>query len=180
MKTKLFLLLFITTFLSGCKSDDNKNNTLPPATQTGVGTFACYVNGKAFIDKSGGWFNCYYQLVDGGYYFGIGGNTKRTMNNGLWSIGMGTYNKTISEGKTLLLVKGGEEGNAFGGGGFSFPNIYYIVSETNSEYTGELTITKLDFEKRIVSGTFSFDLQHPVTGERIEIREGRFDTLFTM
>jgi len=45
---------------------------------------------------------------------------------------------------------------------------------------GKLTITKLDFEKRIVSGIFWFDLQHPITGERIEIREGRFDTLFTM
>jgi len=115
MKTKLFLLLFVTTFLSGCKSDDNNNNALPPATQTGAGTFACYVNGKAFVDKSGGWFNCYYQLVDGGYYFGIGGNPKKKMYNGLRSIGMGTYNKTISEEETLLLVKGGEEGNAFGG-----------------------------------------------------------------
>jgi len=45
---------------------------------------------------------------------------------------------------------------------------------------GELHITKLDFEKRIVSGTFWFDLKDPKTGERIEIREGRFDTLFTM
>jgi len=49
---KLFLLLFIIIFLSGCERDDNKNNTLPPATQTGVGTFACYVNGKAFVDKN--------------------------------------------------------------------------------------------------------------------------------
>jgi len=65
-------------------------------------------------------------------------------------------------------------------GGVTFPDIYFIYSETNSEYTGELTITKLDFEKNVVSGTFWFDLQHPVTGERIEIREGRFDTLFTM
>jgi len=136
------------------------------------------VNGRAFVDKSGGWFNCYYQLVDGGYYFGIGGNVKRTMNNGLRSVGIGTNNKTILEEETMLLVKGEEEGNAFWGG-FSFSITENYYSSTDSEYMGELTITKLDFEKNIVSGTFWFDLQHPVTGERIEIREGRFDTLFT-
>jgi len=170
----LFLLLFITIFLNSCNRDDNKNNTLPPATQTGIGTFACYVNGKAFVDKSGGYFNCYYQLVDGGYYFHIGAEAKKNI---LWSIHMGIYNKTISENETLQL-KEREEGNAWGGG-FSF-GVYFEPSETNSKYTGELTITKLDFEKRIVSGTFWFDIAHPVTGERIEIREGRFDTLFTM
>jgi len=173
---QLFLLLLITTFFSGCKSDDN--NILPPATQTGAGTFACYVNGKPFIDKSGGWFNCYYQLVDGGYYFHISGEVKKKI-NGFWTIDIATFNMVISENATFSLTKY-EEGNAWGGGAFSVSNITYKVLTTDSEYTGELTITKLDFEKRIVSGTFWFDLQHPVTGERIEIREGRFDTLFTM
>jgi len=174
---KTFLLLLITIFLSGCNRDDNKNNTLPPPTQTGVGTFACYVNGKAFVDKSSR-APAYYQLVDGGYYFAIGGEIKKNMSNGLWVIHIGTENKAISENEILTLVKR-EVGNAWGGG-FSSPFDYYPFSETNSEYTGELTITKLDFEKRIVSGTFWFDLKSPRTGERIEIREGRFDTLFTM
>jgi hypothetical protein len=52
-------------------------------------------------------------------------------------------------------------------------------SFTDKEYTGELIITKLDFINNIVSGTFWFDLENPFTGERVEIREGRFDTLFT-
>jgi len=171
----LFLLLFITTFLSGCKSDDN-NHTLPPATQTGAGTFACYVNGKAFIDK-GGPPHAYYQLVDGGYYFHISGEVEKKI-NGFWTIDIATFNMIISEKETFLLTRY-EEGNVWGGGAFSIPNITYKVLTTDSEYTGELTITKLDFEKNIVSGTFWFDLQHPVTGERIEIRKGRFDTLFT-
>ena len=64
------------------------------------------------------------------------------------------------------------------GGGSLDVNIFES-SFTNQEYTGELIITKLDFNNQIVSGTFWFDLENPFTGERVEIREGRFDTLFT-
>lgn len=37
----------------------------------------------------------------------------------------------------------------------------------------------MDVENYIVSGTFSFDLIDPYTGETVEIREGRFDSHFT-
>jgi hypothetical protein len=40
-----------------------------------------------------------------------------------------------------------------------------------------MTITKLDIENQIVSGTFWLDVENPFTGETIEIREGRFDTI---
>jgi len=113
---KTFLLLLITIFLSGCNRDDNKNNTLPPPTQTGVGTFACYINGKAFVDKNSR-PQAYYQLVDGGYYFHIGGELKKKMNNGLWAIHIGTTNKTISESETMSLIEYGN-GNARAGGGY--------------------------------------------------------------
>jgi len=167
----LFLLLLITTFLSGCERDDD---TMPPITQTGAGTFACYVNGKLFKDKSSP-PHAMYELFEGKYYFSIGGEIKKTIND-LWVIHIRTENKIVSENETLPLIEW-QEGNASGGGGFRIPNFYGPVL-TDSEYTGELTITKLDFEKQIVSGTFWFDLQHPVTGERIEIRQGRFDTTF--
>lgn len=70
----LFTYLLIIFFFSSCNKDDDNPQTLPPATQTGAGTFACYVNGKPFIDTSGGYFNCYYQFIGGEYYFGIGGD----------------------------------------------------------------------------------------------------------
>ncbi|MFP9098780.1 hypothetical protein ACLI09_06990 [Flavobacterium sp. RHBU_24] len=31
---------------------------------------------------------------------------------------------------------------------------------------------------QLVSGTFWFDIKHPVNGNHIEIREGRFDTFW--
>ncbi len=109
---KLLLLITITLTLSCCNNDDDNNTeTLPPATQTGAGTFACYVNGTSYIDTSGGYFNCFYQLVDGEYYFGIQGRDEIGM---LTSITMGTTKKAISEGEVFLLIEN-TDGNAWGG-----------------------------------------------------------------
>ena len=61
--------------------------------------------------------------------------------------------------------------------GLSRINVESVI--TNSTYTGEMTITKFDLTTEIVSGTFWFDVQNPWTGEKIEVREGRFDTHFS-
>ncbi|WGH75364.1 DUF6252 family protein [Tenacibaculum tangerinum] len=171
----LFLLVTITFALSCCSKDDNDpKEPLPPATQTGAGTFACKVNGQNFIDTSGGYFNCYYQLIDGAYYFGIGGDDDFNPQN----IYILTQKREISQNETLSFSEI-LDGNAYAGCGFSFSPTESYQSYTNSQYTGELTITKLDFTNKIVSGTFWFDIKHPTTGATVEIREGRFDTLFT-
>jgi hypothetical protein len=77
LKDGSIILLLLTSFaLSGCNKDDNNCQgveCLPPATQTGAGTFGCLVNGVPYVDNSG-FFNCFYQMVDGEYYFGIGSN----------------------------------------------------------------------------------------------------------
>ena len=175
---KTILLVAVVFTLFSCKKDP-VNEALPAATQTGAGIFACKVNGQSFIDKSGGYFNCFYQLVSGEYYFGIGARDNDFKNTNLpWAIHLTTYDRTIAEGETLQLSER-NLGNAFGSGYISLSPTGSDFSFTNSQYTGELTITKLDFTHKIVSGTFWFDIQHPVTGERIEIREGRFDTIFT-
>ncbi len=174
-KLILFTLLF-TSLLSCCDKDDNEaNEVLPPATQTGAGTFACKINGQSFIDTSGGYFNCFYQLIDGEYFFGIQGKDK---DKNMRTIALSTTAKSISEGETLQLLKN-INGNAWGGGRFDTNTTGGDASYTNQQYTGELTITKLDFTNHIVSGTFWFNIKHPTTGATIEIREGRFDTLFT-
>jgi len=187
-KTILFILMAVFV-LQSCKKDDEKETTenqveqLPPATQTGAGTFACYVNGKAFIDKSGGWFNCFYQFVDGKYYFSIQGHDYDYKNNinYPWSIGLGSIDMTIAENVTISLHEyNSDTPCASGFVMFSRSAIDSKDAITNQEYTGELIITKMDFNTRIISGTFWFDVQNPYTGERVEIREGRFDTKFTM
>lgn len=177
MKTKIFyLLVFSFLILLGCNKDDDSNNEeLPPATQTGAGIFACYVNGQPFIDTSGGYFNCFYQFVDGDYYFGIQGLDEVDM---LTSVTIGTEKREIDDGSTYDLLNN-IEGNVWAGGRFLLNINSSEFSLTNQNYTGELTITKLDFESHIVSGTFWFNVENPYTGETVEIRDGRFDTLFT-
>lgn len=113
----LILLLALTLILSCCNKDEDDTQTLPPATQTGAGTFACFVNGKPFIDKTGS-FNCFYQFVDGHYYFGISGDNESFSNSYLpWGISLRTNKKTITENEILDLVENAT-GNASAGGFF--------------------------------------------------------------
>lgn len=172
-----FLSLF---FLLSCdKKDDtvpgNFTQPLPEATQNGAVMFACYVNGKAYICKGYELVVSYYQWVNGAYVFIIRGLRETDL---MWSVEMGTKNSSIEEGTTYIL--NGDNPGYWGGG-----NVYKGVIGslrdvlTDSNYTGEMTITKFDLENEIVSGTFWFDLKNPHTGERIEIRQGRFDTHFS-
>ena len=174
MKNYSRILIFLLLSFYSCNKEDNLSpeEQLPPATETGEGIFACLINGELFIDTGGGYFNCFYQYVDGGYYFSISGeNFDKEMSG----INLGTINKPISAGENYDLLEE-SEGNATASIFFSS----LLESEnTSSSNTGNLYISKLDFEKRIVSGTFEFDIVHPETGEIIEVRKGRFDTLFT-
>ena len=170
---KLFLLAAIALTLSCCNKDDDHTESLPPATQTGAGTFACKVNGTSYIDTSGGYFNCFYQLVDGDYYFGIGGNDD---NHDLFSIIKLASNASIIEEGMQYTLTCNELQNHYGE--VAFVDLLLNATSCNTSF-GSMTITKLDFVNNIVSGTFEFDIVHPNTGETIQIREGRFDTLFT-
>ena len=185
MKKKLFTLLLLFplwglgVLLWGCSDDDDNSpqnpvDQLPDATQTGEGTFACLVDGEAFIADNP-YFNCFYQNIDNEYHFGISGSNQSysTPNN----INLEIHGIAIENNTSYSLASEAPIG-AFGGGIFLGPNEAYDYFMTNENFTGELTITKLDLDNYIISGTFWMNLQDPFTGETIEIREGRFDTLF--
>lgn len=118
-KYTLSLLLPLLLCLTGCKKDDDQHTNpvdqLPPATQTGAGTFAALVDGKPFIANNP-WFNCFYQFVDGEYYFSIRGIDNNSMPK---SISLGSTKKEIFEGEVYPLIEV-FEGNVSGGGGFLF------------------------------------------------------------
>ena len=178
MKELIFsqsILVLIVALFMACSNDDDNNQSLPAETQIGAGIFACKVNGKSFIDTSGGYFNCFYQFIEGEYYFGIQGNDRV---GSLISVGVGTYKKEIKENETYKLTENVYY-NAWAGSSFNPNSTSQIFTTTNSKYTGELYISKFDLVNNIVSGTFWYDIENPYTGETVEIREGRFDTLFT-
>ncbi len=183
MKTKTLLLLILLPLwgLGGCSDDDapppNPIDLLPPATQTGENTFGCLLDGEAFTPRALYVpYNCFYQYVDGGYYFYVSATNKK---GGITKgISVGTEKLQISENTTYVL-KERINGNAFGFFYIGNSNTGEIQNNyTFSNYSEELTITKLDFENHIVSGTFWFNLKHPVTGDTIKIRQGRFDSHF--
>jgi len=169
----LILILLTTLTLSSCDKDEDKPEIekLPPVTQAGANTFGCLVDGQAFLPSGGtNPLDCVYQYTKGGYYFALQAGKNDSANNSL-GISIGTIELQIEQNSTYQL-KEQQAGNARGRFYFSA-----LFNDTSSTYTGELTITKLT--NQIVSGTFWFDVLHPVTGKVVKIREGRFDMEYT-
>ena len=49
LKIAWLLAIAITLIFASCKKENE--DTLPPATQTGAGTFGCRINGKVYVPK---------------------------------------------------------------------------------------------------------------------------------
>lgn len=179
-KSKNIAMLFLLALtLSCCNNDDDNNqptnpiDQLPPATQTGANTFGCLLDGHAFLPGRGGNpLDCVYQFVNGEWYFALQAN-REDENFNLIGLSLSTNALELEENVVYNLLEN-ESGNVSGG-------YYYISinSFTSQNYTGELTITKLDMQNQIVSGTFWYDIEDQ-DGIVHEIREGRFDMQFTL
>jgi hypothetical protein len=171
---KLLLLLFTSFILCCCDNDDDTPTTnpidqLPPATQIGANKVGCLLDGVAFLpDNSPNSTNCFYQFVNGEYYFIL--NFNNSNNNNFKAITLGTEKLSISVNQTLNLFER-IEGSAFG----TYTNEINDYT-TDNIYTGELIITRLS--NQIVSGTFWFDVVDN-NGIVHQIREGRFDMQYT-
>ena len=171
---KVSLLVLLFTIVSCNKDDDKPSNPvdqLPPATQTGAGTFGCLVNGVPYIDNSG-FFNCFYQFVDGEYYFGIQAEDKIS---NIVLMGLGSNASNI-ELNTSINLNQDEPQNFYGG--INLVNLGGTI-KTSDSADGNIKFTKLDFQNSIVSATFEFTVTDPNTGVIYEITQGRFDAKFT-
>lgn len=113
---KTFLLLTTLAVFTACKSDDeapdpgNYQTPLPEATQTGKGTFACYVDGMAYIAEKHQ-ITSYYQFTNGYYAFTISA-VKET--KPIFSIDIGSSSDALIEGTTYNLETR-KNGNQWGG-----------------------------------------------------------------
>lgn len=113
--------------------------------------------------------DCVYQYVNG-YYFSLQGNTYVIKE--LILLGLSTDNLKIEQGKTYVLqakIDGNASAKYFDDSG----NFHTSPTEK-----GEMTITKLDFTKHIVSGIFFYDIKDS-NGVLHKITNGRFDMPFT-
>jgi len=187
MKTLYPILLIVFSFTllsSSCKKHViqpvNQLSLLPPATQTGANTFGCLINGQAFVPKNqnileGPNLQCNYIYTAGGYYFSASGSNKNS-NGTLTSVIVETDSLAIAQGQTLTF-RTSASGNANAACAL-FPNYTIVQYFTSNSVTGELTISKLDPAKQIVSGTFYFNAVSS-TGDTVKITDGRFDMPYT-
>ena len=180
----LFLLLsLLLTMGMKCKKDETGIAALPPATQEGKNTFGCLVNGEAFTPKGsnlgGPVLSSFYQYLNSptaqGFFFNVSCNRRESEISR--SVSINGNNVIIKEGTTYILKNypnkdeiNGSYAIVSGSG-----NINQFVTIQTS--TGELFISKFDETKQIVSGTFWFDAVNE-KGEKVEVREGRFDVKY--
>lgn len=184
MKTTIKLLFaLLITLTTSCQSDDDGGgdpiSQLPPATQTGANTAGCLVDGVPLTPKSNGGLNnvfqCFYQQVDGEFFFSISFTDEQS------EFGRTCQIFTIMaqiEKNTTYELNIDDSGESTGHGGqYRLGVTEEFKFSTSESVTGELTITKLDFQNNIVSGTFFFDAIS-ITGDSVSITEGRFDAQF--
>jgi hypothetical protein len=176
MKT-LSALFFLSlgVLLSGCCKKDTTPqplNQLPATTQEGKNTFGCLLNGQAWTPKGYNGTSNYTVFYDPEYANGTlnistysypdkDEKDKQTIT--LFSDNLskvGTYPLTIINQQEALFSD-------------RKTKCYFLQGESHFR-DGILTITRLDLNKGIISGTFEFTLAKPGC-DTIRVTNGRFD-----
>ncbi|MBH8570915.1 hypothetical protein KB206_18635 [Microvirga sp. STS02] len=172
----LYLSLLLLMQCSKCKQDDPPPvNQLPPATQTGANTFDCLLNGQPYTPKGNNGTPNYAVIYDPGFqggnlqvltyrYLGSGSNTLQSLSIIGDSISrVGTYRLTATGGRKAFFLDETRSFpcNQFAGGKGVYTN-------------GTLTITRLDRQTGILSGTFEFTLAQPGC-DTVKVTQGRFN-----
>ncbi len=185
MKPLLYILLplLLVTTNSCNGDDDSSDDTLPEVTTIGANTAGCLVNGEVFLPKGnsfgGPTLSAFYQVDQDGFHFGL--SISDTTGDITKSIAVFTNPEELQEGQTYSLgaIEVNED-NDFNSnfGRYIEIDASVVFFNTSSTSTGVLTITKLDTQQNIISGTFSFDAINN-SGEVVEVRDGRFDMRYT-
>lgn len=183
---KLCLLLLVLGLLltssMKCKKEKTGIDALPLTTQEGKGTFGCLINGEVFLPKgnfSVAPITCTYQYSSSegqnGYYFIL---TITNIGNPYTSrLQLLTDSVKFVENSIYKL-----QTHQLNSKGVAFARYVKTKNDdfaeekynTKDQLEGELKITKLDEVQQIISGTFWFEAIND-KGEKIEVREGRFD-----
>ena len=175
MKNILAACLAMVFFVA-CKKDVSE---LPPATETGANTFGAKVDGKFWVPSGFGPINANSVL-----------RAHFVPDNGLY-IEAQNLASSPNETEFLFFIKGVTGPGTYllnmPSSGYPSQTVsyaYYVKRNitpdnewiTSDQYTGSVTITKLDNVNRIVSGTFQFTAINLYnTPIPLTVTEGRFD-----
>ncbi len=189
MKKIAFILALLSCSLLGlrCENDDglfgnngndknqNEEPTLPPATQSGKGTFGSKVNGEVWVPEGGSFGN---PELHADYYqdeFFVGAERKVKDDDSYTGMVIRIEKDFIGEGTYKLKGNLGNDFDKYA----SFSNIKSNCEyETDPLNTGKLEITHFDSSKRIVSGRFHYTAvitQGNCEKDTIRVTNGRFD-----
>ena len=174
-KITLLLLLALPLLALKCKWEPPapKPETMPPATQEGLRTLGMYVNGELWVAKARGFdaqssYSEFYQSL------GVSGTRKIDSTSALvaFHIPPGSF---MGEGDYEL---GSDDDTTQSNCLYSFsksPNSGIIDYYSSDSLPGFLNITKFDYEKRFVSGTFNVSVVSADGQDTLHLTDGRFD-----
>lgn len=166
-----FLSVAALLTLSTCKKDDPEAQ-LPPATQTGANTFGCLINGQAWTPRGNNGTSNYSVSYDPSYRKGtLNISTYRYNSNADndWQ-SMIIYSDSLKTPGVYQLNRPNRQEALF----HNFKNGCEFSGGSRNYCRGALTITRLDLQAGIISGTFHFTLYKPGC-DSIRVTEGRFD-----
>jgi len=168
-------IILALAMLFSCKKELSE---LPPATQTGANTFGCKVDGQFWVPAGFGIVPTAAILearrsADGELYINA-----RNFSSSPRETEFEFYIKGVTAaGNYLLNTTTGYPGRAVNYG-------YYVHRRftpdnewiTSADYTGSVTITKIDTVSHFVSGRFSFNAINLYNSPKpLAVTEGRFD-----
>ena len=174
LKIAWLFAIALTLIFASCKKDNE--DQLPPATQTGAGTFGCKINGKVYVPKGSSGTGTpnpkvQYDLdLNGKPYLSIQTFQYPTqLNSGVIIAFRYLQSTGIYNVKDSFRFAIGSPNSNINCGGSSADSTTYSK--------GEGTITRLDIPSRIISGTFNFKVK-PFDCDTIYLTDGRFDIKF--
>lgn len=147
---------------------------LPPAIQTGAGTFGCLIDGQPWTPKGRVGTPNFTLDYDPGYAGGaLQVKTYRYPSGSiLQGLTFGAAN--VTRVGTYVFTNVGDNGVSYFDGSKKAPCIRIDNSNPNTYQSGSLTLTRFDLSARVISGTFSFKLYQPGC-DTLKITQGRFD-----
>ena len=170
MKQYYILLLSFLLLSSTCKKEDTKPiDQLPRATTEGKNTFGCLVNGEAWIAH----------IEDNPVFFGEDVLDVHYDEEDYLRIVAEREVSRVDQTMILHATVFPQGSSVFRRGS----NLRDLTDACNDEYEldtsafHQLTITKLDLDYNIISGTFGFTL-FLEDCDTLEITEGRFDAIY--
>ena len=169
----------------GCHKESDCPPDLPCATQTGANTFGCYINGKPWVaeiapyvlDPGAHKIEASYDEAGYGINYGrflsVSGRRTNDSTDGFIAINLkpitGTGAASHVNALTFIIsavITKTEHGQFVSAIGFELDTLF--------DYNIE--ITRLDAERNIVSGMFSFTGTSPA--DTVRVTDGRFDVTY--